>query len=734
MEATPILADRENGPAGSASEMTFVEKGSLLREGDTCWRAVRADRVAFLVDGEACFAAIADALENARESIWLLGWDFHSGVRLRRGRGGGGPDELVPLLESVVRARPGLHARILGWDFAMMYALEREFLPLLQFGAKTHRRIHFAMDSAHPLAASQHQKLVVVDDRVAFAGGFDLTAYRWDTREHLPEDPRRVTPAGSPYAPFHDVQIAVDGEAAATLGSLARTRWRRATGRRVRAARGRSDPWPESLAPHAIDVAVGISRTMPSYGRAPEVREVEALYRASIASARRWIYIENQYLTSSRIAGWLAERLAAPDGPEIVIVGPRENSGWLEESTMGALRDRTVRALREADPGDRLRVLYPHRDDLPADQMLNVHSKVMVVDDAFARVGSANLSNRSMGLDTECDVSIEARGQDAVREAIAAFRNDLLAEHLGATASRVAEQLERTGSLVRTVEALCGGARTLRPLELDASDWTAEAVSALGAVDPEHPVPLEELLTRFEGEGAPAERNRGRAWMGVLAVVVVVVGAALVWRVTPLGDQVTTERLAEALAFFRSSWHGPLTAVAIFTAASLALVPVTALTVAAGLALGPALGIAVAWAGCIGGAALGYLAGRLLWRQSVRRLAGRRLNALSRRLARRGILSSAVMRLVPIAPFTVVNLVAGASHVRARDFVIGTALGMLPGTVLLIFAADRIAALFTGAGGPTWLWAALAVLALAGAFVAVRRLPWRGATARKEAS
>jgi phospholipase D1/2 len=179
---------------------------TLLREGATCWRTAHADRAAFLVDGEAFFAALADALERARHRVWLLGWDFHSAIRLRRNGGSERPDELVPLLDGLVRERRSLHVHVLAWDFAMLYALEREFLPLLHFGARTHRRVHFEMDSAHPVAASQHQKLVVIDDAIAFAGGLDLTTDRWDTRAHAPADPRRVAPNGKPYAPFHDVQ------------------------------------------------------------------------------------------------------------------------------------------------------------------------------------------------------------------------------------------------------------------------------------------------------------------------------------------------------------------------------------------------------------------------------------------------------------------------------------------------------------------------------------------------
>jgi uncharacterized membrane protein YdjX (TVP38/TMEM64 family) len=571
---------------------------------------------------------------------------------------------------------------------------------------------------------------VVVDDAVAFTGGLDLTAHRWDTRDHAPDDPRRTSPSGKPYQPFHDVQIAVDGEAAAALADLARERWETATDERVDATSevAGADPWPASLEPHVRDVEVGIARTLPAWGERAEVREIETLYHESIAAARRWIYVENQYLTTPSVTDALAARLSETDGPEVVIVGPRHNEGWLEESTMGVLRDRAVRALRGAAAGDRLRVVYPHREGLAEDEIVNVHSKVMVVDDAFARVGSSNLSNRSMGLDSECDLAIEAQGRADVARAIAAFRDDLLAEHLGTSVDRVAAEVERTGSLVRTIDALAGdGPRTLRPIELEASDEAAAAVAAVGAVDPERPVALEELVSRFEAEAAPAPvRHRKTAdWLRVLVPAAVLGALALAWRLTPLGDLVTGERLAAGLGFVREATLGPPLASLAFALAALALVPVTALIVAAGLAFDPLTGFAVAWSGSFVAAFVGHALGRRVWRDTVRRLAGDRLRELTQRLARRGIVSTALLRVVPVAPFMVVNLVAGASRVPARDFALGTALGMLPGTALMVAGAVGIRAAWRAPVGPAWLWIGLAVLALLGALALLRRVAAR---------
>jgi phosphatidylserine/phosphatidylglycerophosphate/cardiolipin synthase-like enzyme/uncharacterized membrane protein YdjX (TVP38/TMEM64 family) len=660
----------------------------VLLPGHTCWRLERASRAAFLVDGADYFGTLAAALELARRRVILLGWDFHSRVSLRRdGERRGLPDEFAPLLDALVRRRPALRIFVLEWDFSMLYWPERESLRSYRFRRRTHRRVRFRFDAECPVGASHHQKLVVIDDALAFAGGLDITSGRWDTRAHATPEPRRVDPDGRPYPPFHDVQMAVDGDAAQALAELARERWRLATGQRLGPVDGDHDPWPPGLEPRLRDVKVGIARTDPGGDDRPPVREVEALYRASIAAARRWIYVENQYLTSGAVAESLAARLREPEGPEVVIVVPERCSGWLEESSMGVLRDRFVRLLREADLHDRLRLLHPRAPGLGAGEQLNLHSKLMVVDDRLVRVGSANLSNRSMGLDSECDLAIEARRPEEAR-AIARFRDDLLAEHLGARAEQVEQALAREGSLVRTVESLGGGARRLDPVAVTTSQLSRELADHFRVFDPEQPLRFEDLLSQLGGasQGTRGSPSRGPA----LALLAVCILAFALWRLTPLADLVEPDALASFGAKIRASpLAAPLSAL-IVGLASLAFVPVTALIVACGVAFSPAVAFAVALVGSGLGAAAGHLLGRVLWRGAVRRLAGPRFQRVSRQLGRRGILATAAVRLLPVAPFGLVNMVAGASHVRMRDFVLGTALAMAPGTAVLVFASDRV--------------------------------------------
>jgi phosphatidylserine/phosphatidylglycerophosphate/cardiolipin synthase-like enzyme len=256
------------------------------------------------------------------------------------------------------------------------------------------------------------------------------------------------------------------------------------------------------------------------------VREVEQLYLDAIAAARCSLYFENQFFTSSVVGQALCDRLLERDGPEVVIVLSRGGTSWLEEATMNVLRARLLRKLLAADRYGRLRVCYPDVEGLE-NARLTVHSKVLVVDDRLLRVGSANLNNRSMGLDSECDVALDAAGDLAVRERIAGLRNRLLAEHLGQTPDCVAATIASTGSLLRTVDTLNGGRRALRPLDgEDVASWLDCIVPAI--VDPDRPVWADTLIDRM----LPSQVRRSRAarrwlWPATLVAVAAVLFVAL---------------------------------------------------------------------------------------------------------------------------------------------------------------------------------------------------------------
>jgi phosphatidylserine/phosphatidylglycerophosphate/cardiolipin synthase-like enzyme/uncharacterized membrane protein YdjX (TVP38/TMEM64 family) len=682
-------------PHRRLAAVTEVEPQRLLVEGRSCWRLARAGRVAFLVDAAAYFAAFAAAVERARRSILIVGWDIDSQEPLfHDDRPRELPTRLAAFLDAVVARRRGLHAYVLSWDFAIIYMFEREAFPAIKLDKRTHRRLHFRLDGAHPFGASQHQKIVVVDDAVAFVGGIDLTKNRWDTPEHLAHDPRRVTPDGVHYAPFHDVQVMLDGEAATALGELARERWCRATGQRLRPPQGppkespkelKDDPWPLDIKPDLEDVQVAIARTEPAYNGYPQVCEVERLHLDAITAARRWIYIENQYLTSNVIGDALSARLQEAHGPEIVVAVPQRNAGWLEENTMGVLRARLLQRLRAADRFGRLRIYCPVVPDLGDAECVNLHSKVLVIDDALVRVGSSNMSNRSMGFDTECDVAIEAAGEAAGDERIAAgiahFRNRLLAEHLDVAPEHVAEKLTETGSLIAAVEALRGRPRTLRDLDVAVSDWVDELIPDHAVLDPERTAPPEQLLREFVASDIRRSvRHPVIKWI-IISVLLGAVAAA--WQWTPLNDWLDVETLARWQANLRATPFAPVLVTGIYVLGGLVMAPVTLLIVATALAFGSLTAFVYALLGSLASGMVTYGLGRWLSRDTVRRLTGHRLERLTQRLTRKGLITMVVLRLLPLAPFTLTNLVAGALRIRFRDFMLGTVLGMTPGILAI---------------------------------------------------
>ncbi|WP_085314237.1 VTT domain-containing protein [Derxia lacustris] len=728
--------DRPSHPAADAAH--------LLQPGRNCWRVEQAARVAFLVDGAAYFSALRAALIQARHSIQIVGWDIDSRVQLRRDGGDDGwPAPLAELLDALVRARPGLRAQVLSWDYAMLFALEREWLSPLRLGWRTHRRMQFQLDGCHPVGASQHQKVVVVDGAIAFVGGLDLTRCRWDTPAHAAADPGRVDPDGKPYAPFHDVQMAVDGAAAAALGELCAERWLRASGRpglrppagarpgtapsaaAATAATG-ADPWPAGLRPDLTDVPVGIARTEPGFEGYAAVGEVRALLADAIGAARHAIYIENQYLSSAAMAEALAARLAAPAAPDIALVLPRRQSGWLEETTLGVLRGRIDARLRGADGADRYRAWCPQLPGETPDgsRCLNVHSKLMVVDDDFVTVGSANLSNRSMGFDSECNLAIASGGEPRVRAAIAALRARLLGEHLGRAPAEVDAALREHGRLNAAIDALrapaapvesvagaaadCAGApgqRSLVPLDLSVAPEIDRLLpDANFVIDPERPAATELLMTELlprAGQRRPM-RERIAAWT---LIAVALAALAMAWRYTPLRELLDLGELVRLGERLDALPLSPLAVVGCYVLAGLVVMPVMLLVGVTGIVFGPWQGGLYALAGALASAAVSWWIGRLAGRRALRRWGGPRMQRLALRLARRGLPAMVLLRVLPVAPFSIVNLVAGAAQVRLRDFLAGTALGMAPGIAFTTVFVDRVAAAIRTPG-----WASFALL------------------------
>jgi phosphatidylserine/phosphatidylglycerophosphate/cardiolipin synthase-like enzyme len=472
------------------------------------WRYAKADRVHVIVDAQDYFDLMQQAMLNARQRVLLISWDFDTRIHLTRGRrwwqrawrSTEYPARLGSFIVWLTHHCNEVEIRILNWSFGTLKFLRRGSMILDLVSWLWHPRIDYKFDSAHPIGCSHHQKIVLVDDALAVCGGIDMADGRWDSREHREHDPRRQRPGGHPYGPWHDITMMLEGPAARALDALGRDRWRRAGGRPLKTLKpAEGSLWPEGLAPHFENVEVGISRTRAAYNGEPEVAEVEELFVEHIRRAKHFVYAENQYFASRVIAEAIATRLAEPDPPEFVIVHPDAAHGWVESTVMDPVRSRLVRAIEEIDRQHRFHLYVPWTGQTP----IYVHAKLLIVDDEVLRIGSSNFNNRSMRLDSECDIFIDSArpGNGHCTPQITAIRQGLLAEHCGLAEDEVGALIAQAGSMAGMIAAVGGGRGPRKlipfhpgeptPLEADLADREV--------FDPEDPASMFRILPPGRG-------------------------------------------------------------------------------------------------------------------------------------------------------------------------------------------------------------------------------------------
>ena len=418
----------------------------LLRNGVTCARVAIAGRAALLIDMEAYFKAAKVAMQTAVHSIHFLNWAFEQDTVLDPGPDGAGDqdDRIGNFLKGLAASKPELDIRILCWDSAMPVAATQRFFPFADRRAFRGTRVRFVLDDKLPLGACHHQKMIVIDDQLAFCGGGDIGPDRWDTPLHLDDDVRREKTRRDhkDFDSRHEVMGVVDGDAAVMLAEVFRERWFRATGETVPIAPETTPPaWPGHLRPDFRNVSAGASRTHARWRGRPEVRETEALHLASIRSARRLVYMENQYFTSPLIAAALAARLREAEGPEVVLISTEHSPSYFDRATMDKTRFGFISHLQAADVHGRFRAFSPVTT---LGRTIIVHAKLTIIDDVLLRIGSANINNRSLGFDTECDLCLEMRDVDQARR-LAELRTQLTAHWFGCPHERVVEALNAVG-------------------------------------------------------------------------------------------------------------------------------------------------------------------------------------------------------------------------------------------------------------------------------------------------
>lgn len=436
----------------------------------------RADQSALLIDACVYYQTVYRALEQARHYAVLSGWQFDTGVPLLRGqhaKRATRPVTLLKFLHALCEERPELTIYILAWDFSVAYLSEREWMQGLKFAYSTNPRLRFEWDE-HPVAgASHHQKFVVVDGAVGFLGGIDICDARWDECDHREHNPQRVNLAGEPCKPYHDVQAALTGEAVRPLVDVFVERWQHATGDRLqlglaspevrsrfelsRLSEGHAQPVGCSLA--------AFSRTRQDERANPvEIAEIRELVSDALKTAERLIYAETQYFTSRSIAAVLLERMRNDRLPklEIVLCMPRGADSPKEKLALGDTQEAILYALRETarETGHELRLLYSATGTEGVDEIPTfIHAKLLIVDDQLLMVGSPNLTERSMGLDTEIAVTWYHDGEHEeqdTRDCVRNVRTRLLAEHAGLDA----REFELQSGLCAKIDTLIASGRS----------------------------------------------------------------------------------------------------------------------------------------------------------------------------------------------------------------------------------------------------------------------------------
>ena len=680
----------------------LLQSSSILIPGKTVWRRCKAGRLAILNDAAAYFAALREALLLATRQVYIIGWDIHSQTRFVGPSGqadDGYPEELGGFLKALLLAKPDLRINILIWNFPALYAAEREWNSATKFTSGASERLRFCFDSNLPLGSAQHQKIVVIDGALAFVGGLDLTIRRWDTSAHEVHDPLRIDPDGKPYPPFHDVQCMVDGEAAVSVAEIAEGRWRAAGCSVERTIEVVGERWPASVPAQSRGMTVGIARTEIVTANAPGVQEVALLFEASINAADRFIYIENQFTSAADIARLLAQRMVEVPQLRVLIVTPKLHSSWFESQAMQSGRGGFIGQFVAAGVMDRVRFLYPSARDGQSDAAVMVHSKVMIVDDRILRVGSANLNNRSMGADTECDLAFEATSE-AQQQYIARLRRQLIGHFCGVDEREIANS---EADLFGYLDSLAEGeaAKSLRPID-PAATVGGMAAMVQPVADPREPLHLDRAATRM---WTP------RTILAVSGFAAALAGLALAWQYTSLRDFTDVGFVSSVISQPARSQFAPLFAVAAFVLGGLVVFPVLVLIAATAAALGPWMGFFSAGAGVLLSALTLFAIGRVLGQARLQRLLGRRAGRVQSRIIGKGVVAVAMIRMVPIAPFSIVNVVAGASKLSLRDFMLGTVLGMAPGIAVMAALGAQIADLARNASWTNALLLALAVLA-----------------------
>jgi uncharacterized membrane protein YdjX (TVP38/TMEM64 family) len=255
------------------------------------------------------------------------------------------------------------------------------------------------------------------------------------------------------------------------------------------------------------------------------------------------------------------------------------------------------------------------------------------------------------------------------------------------TADEVARALDAAPSLVALVDSRANQNRCLRKVEPE-PDTVAVDIGDGALVDPAGPVTPELVIESF---AAPEVRRRARSELVPVAVMLAALAMmAVAWRWTPLSQWVDPAKLVELGASFEQDPLAPLVVIGVYIVAASVAFPLMVLILATMMVFGPWLGIVYSMTGSLLSGMLVFALGRIAGRRNVERLTSGRFRRITAALRSRGLMTVITVRMLPVAPYSIVNLVLAAAGIGARDFALGTLIGLMPGILALAIFHSRL--------------------------------------------
>ena len=706
---------------------------NIFQPGQNCWVKSTADFSAPLIDCANYYKALHSAIVKASHSIFIVGWDIDSRIRLLRGedeKRSEAPSVISDLLEWKAKQNPNINIYLLRWDSSLAFFSQREMWAKEVWEENTPNNVQAELDDSIPLGGSQHQKVVVIDDEVVFSGGMDVSTNRWDTRDHPVISTERLGPDGE-YGPLHDVQMVASGPVVEDFAKLARWRWQRVantspvdlreksidSGNDSNVGSGKAvlpSTWPDGFPPMFNDVECALARTIPFMDDAEPAQEVRHMLLDLIGEAESFIYIENQFTARIEIAEALNKQLNLKPDLNVIIVSSFEPKGKFECEAFWATRREFKAVVEDGVDSQRVKLTYSSIQDMQGRTAYKrIHSKVMTIDDKYLVIGSSNLSNRSMALDTEIDTVLFGNSDDN-KAMIAQVRNDLLAEHTGRTledvAELMAESVDSSGEQ-QPVEALMQGqlahGYVLTEVRDEIFTQTSTDNMYRALSDPEEPLIS---LPTFGGGVIPARNPRRRSIMILIALVFVSIFAGLLFWASQSIEWLSSESISAFLEKSRGTYFALPTVLLVYVVGGLLFFPVTVLSLAVAAIFGPIWGPVYGIMGALLSSAILFAIGKIAGNSGLRKMGGPKVATIDEKLKRSGIVGVAAIRMLPVAPFSLVNLVAGISSIGIVQFLVGTFLGMFPPMIAKGLVGDSIAQIWQNPSVATISYLAIGIV------------------------